>query len=250
MEDDDIEEAENNYKRDVVIAGEGGLTIIQFGKQCDDEQKDLERDGITITDKEKKRHYLKQLKRNKIFDKNDWGSYNSKATNQKGWNATKAHFQKYQQAIEILKEIKDMQANNNNNTPPIVPYCQPVEDTANAVVGGSNDGSRDTIIQGLMKTMATLTASVEKLQQGQNNKPPPGRENANPNTTPNTTFSAPPCKHCGKSHPGVPNHWLGTEAECPGRDWPNNVKGHIADGVDYFVKRMNKRTGKDYKPNN
>ena len=245
----------------------------------------MERDGITITDKEKKRHYLKQLKRNKIFDKNDWGSYNSKATNQKGWNATKAHFQKLykvnkkfkdddeaatirgggyggsglesamlareqyeqnQQAIKILQEIKDMQANNNNNTPPIVPYCQPVEDTANAVVGGSNDGSRDTIIQGLMKTMATLTASVEKLQQGQNNKPPPGRENANPNTT----FSAPPCKHCGKSHPGVPNHWLGTEAECPGRDWPNNVKGHIADGVDYFVKRMNKRTGKDYKPNN
>ena len=116
-------------------------------------------------------------------------------------NLAREQYEQNQQAIEILREIKDMQA-NNNNAPPIVPYCQPVEDTANAVVSGSNDGSRDAVIQGLMKTMETLTASVEKLQQGQNNKPPPGLENANPNTT----FSGPPCN--AKSHP---NHWLGTE---------------------------------------
>ena len=90
-----------------------------------------------------------------------------------------------------------------------------------------------------MKTVQALTASVEKLQQGQEN------------TKPNTTFvkpDGPACKHCGKIHPNILGHWLGTEEECPGRDWPNNVKGHIADGVDYFIKRMNKRTGKDYKP--
>lgn len=280
MEDDDIEEAINSYKRDVVIGGggEGALTLLQFGKQCDDEQEDLARDGVTITDEEKKRYYLKQIRRNGLFDKHELGAYHKKSAAQRSWERTKKHFQdivklnkklkedeinnirgggygssgleaamlareqyeQNQQAIEILKEIKNMQASsssNNNNSPPTAPYCQPVKDTANAVVG--DNGANNELIQGLMKTVQALTASVEKLQQGQEN------------TNPNTTFvkpDGPACKHCGKIHPNIPGHWLGTEEECPGRDWPNNVKGHIADGVDYFIKRMNKRTGKDYKP--
>lgn len=51
-----------------------------------------------------------------------------------------------------------------------------------------------------------------------------------------------PCKHCGGQH----HNYKGgrDEDKCGGKDWPNNAN----DGTpQWFIEKMNKKTGKDYK---
>jgi hypothetical protein len=105
-----------------------------------------------------------------------------------------------------------------------------VEETANAVDNNT-----------MLEMMKTMMREVTTLKQQVNNN---NRENVNPNNV--NTILGPPCKHCGKQHPHMSGHKLGTEEQCPGRDWPNHIKGSQAANDRYFIMRMNKRTGKTY----
>jgi hypothetical protein len=108
-------------------------------------------------------------------------------------------------------------------------------ETANAVVGGESE-----LMKNMLTMMQQMQAQMVTLQQ-QQGRQTSGGENAHPNVP-----DGPACKHCGKKHPLIANHWLGSEAECPGRDWPNNIKDHKAEKVKWFIDRMNARTGKNF----
>ena len=112
---------------------------------------------------------------------------------------------------------------------------EPTE-TTNAVVGGESE-----FMKNMMTMMQQMQAQKMVTLQQQQGRPTSGGENANPNVP-----DGPACKHCGKKHPLITNHWLGSEAECPGRDWPNNIKDHKAEKVKWFIDRMNARTGKNF----
>ena len=95
-------------------------------------------------------------------------------------------------------------------------------------------------MKNMLTMMQQMQAQMVNLQQ-QQGRQTSGGENAHPNVP-----DGPACKHCGKKHPLIANHWLGSEEECPGRDWPNNIKDHKAEKVKWFIDRMNARTGKNF----
>ena len=77
-------------------------TIANFGKTLDDEQANLSRDDIVISDADKKHHFLMQIKKAKKFSKQEWRVYDKKTVAEKTWDLTKKYFKE----LEIDDENK------------------------------------------------------------------------------------------------------------------------------------------------
>ena len=271
-----VESEKQHYFRDVAF--DKNTTVAKFAKTLNDEQANLRRDDIIIPDADKQHHFLMQIKKARKFGKPEWRVYNKKPAAQRTWNLCVTYFKELEIEDETLDQDEEIgsirgggyeSANHVDEARSAIAWEQQektiaqneqilqllmqerseraaavvdapapakpapaviVEETANAV---------DT--NTMLEMMKTMMREVTTLKQQVNNN---NRENVNPNNV--NTILGPPCKHCGKQHPHMSGHKLGTEAECPGRDWPNHIKGSQAANDRYFIMRMNKRTGKTY----
>lgn len=276
---DAVDSEKKHYYRDVTF--DKNNTVAKFVKTLNNEQANLERDDINISEADKQHHFLMQVRKSRKFSNHEWKTYNKKPAAQRTWNLTAAHFKEleiedetfdadeaigsirgggYESANHVEEAARAIQWEQQEKTiaqneqilnllmqnraekaaavsfklpapapAPAKPAATPVvEKTANAV-----DNKQ------MMDMMMTMMREMNTLKQQVND-----RENVNPNNV--NTILGPPCKHCGKQHPHMPDHKLGTEAECPGRDWPKHIKGSNAANDRYFINRMNKRTGITY----
>jgi hypothetical protein len=267
-----VEAEKQHYFREVTF--DKNTTITNFAKTLDDEQANLDRDDIVIPDADKKHHFLMQVKKSRKFLKPEWRVYNKKPAAQKTWDLTVAYFKELEiddEAFDPDEEIGSVRgggyesSNHVDEARNAIAWEQKEktieqnekilqllsimanQEKATAVVSGPapakpaaalvvEEAANSVDNKKMMDMMMTMMREVTTLKQQVNNN---NRENVNPNNV--NTILGPPCKHCGKQHPHSPGHKLGTEAECPGRDWPNHIKDSNARNDRYFIMRMNKR---------
>ena len=262
------EETEEHYLRDVTFGQDH--TVSKFAKDLDQEQVDVARDDIVITDAKKKHHFLIQIKTARLFTAEEWKVYNKKSAADRSWALTKTYFKELEmdneelaqaeRALEIrgggyasANAVQETEAaiDREQNEAALVLLKEIAEKentntaAANAVIESQAKMMKD--MQAMMTKMQTEMTAL-KARPAAAAKPPPNRggtENANPNTP--AFVPGPPCKYCGKQHGNIPDHWMGTEANCPGKDWPSNIVGSACENNQWFIDRMNKRTGKEYK---
>jgi hypothetical protein len=269
-----VESEKKHYFRDVTF--DKNTTIAKFAKTLNDEQANLQRDDIIIADADKQHQFLMQIKKARKFAKPEWRVYNKKSAAQRTWNLTVKYFKELEIDDETLDQDEEIGSIRGGG----YESANHVEEARNAIAWEQQEktiAQNEQILQLLMQErsdraaaavsapapakpaptvvveeaanavdnkkmmdmMMTMMREVTALKQQVNN-----RENVNPNNV--NTILGPPCKHCGKQHPHMPGHKLGTEAECPGRDWPKHIKDSQAANDRYFIMRMNKRTGKTY----
>ena len=280
---DAVETEKQHYFRPVTF--DKNTTVAKFAKTLDDEQTNLTRDNIIIPDADKQHHFLMQIRKARKFEKAEWRVYDKKATAQKTWDLTKAYFKELEIDDETLnqdEEIGSIRGGGYESSNHVEEARNAIEweqrektieqnekilgllstmatkekaaaavsappsskpDTALAVEESANAVDTKKMMDMMMTMMREVTALKQQVNNGNTNNN--NRENFNPNNR--NTVLGPPCKHCGKQHPHMPNHKLGTEAACPGRDWPNHIKDSKAKDDRFFIERMNKRTGIVYK---
>lgn len=258
------EETEEHYLRAVSFGQTH--TVSKFAKDLDQEQIDIARDDIIITEAKKKQHFLIQIKNARLFTSEEWKVYNKKTDANRSWALTKAYFKELEidnEENEQAERAMEMRGGGYASANAVQETEAAIDREQNeaallllkeiAEKGNADAASANAVVESQAKMMKDMQEMMMKMQAEMTalKARPAGKatiinnENANPNTA--AFVPGPPCKHCGKQHGNIANHWMGTEANCPGKDWPSNIVGSVCADNEWFHKRMNKRTGKEYK---
>lgn len=234
-------------------------SILELGKRIEEEADDLREDGIIIHASDQIQFYLEQVKAKDLLDRRDWREYEDlNEGDALSFADTREFFEGLEDELEQLEndenantaagggyqsaaQVTEAQDDENREVLQQLAMFASGQNTANVEAMANMQSQMHTAFAALteqLKQSNEALTTLKKQVDAQDKPQPRGGRWAN-------VPDGPECKHCGKKHL-IPNHWLGSEAECPGRDWPNNIKGHKVENMQWFFDKMNKRTGKNF----
>lgn len=234
-------------------------SILELGKRIEEEADDLREDGIIIHASDQIQFYLEQVKAKNLLDRRDWREYEDlNEGDALSFADTREFFEGLEDELEQLEndenantaagggyqsaaQVTEAQDDENREVLQQLAMFASGQNTANVEAMANMQSQMHTAFAALteqLKQSNEALTTLKKQVDAQDKPQPRGGRWAN-------VPDGPECKHCGKKHL-IPNHWLGSEAECPGRDWPNNIKGHKVENMQWFFDKMNKRTGKNF----
>ena len=248
--------------------------VSQFIIRLEEEQGDLERDNITISEAEKLQHFLEQVNiDSRLFSKEQRKEWNNLDTEEQTWEAAVEYFEGLEDEQERDEEVDEATARGSNfesaamarereeryeaeikeqaaavaDIGTMFKELMNSKEEAHSVAYAALQTSTDSKLNLLMQTVTNLQKQLqENSGGGGGNSGGPrgvGNENRNPNRfreQPKLRVEGeyPKCKHCNGAHPrfvGKP-----TEDECKGKDWPK----HKATATQWLKDRM-KSMGKE-----
>ena len=235
-------------------------SILELGKRIEEEAEDLREDGIIIHPSDQIQFYLEQVKAKELLDRRDWREYEDQ--NEGGalsFADTREFFEGLEDELEQLEndenantaagggyqsaaQVTEAQENENRKVLQQLAMFASGQNTANVEAMANMQSQMQTAFAALTEQIKQSNEALTSLKKQVDSQDKPQPRGGRLVDIPD----GPACKHCGKKHPLIPNHWLGSEAECPGRDWPNNIKGHKVENMQWFIDKMNKRTGKSF----